>query len=67
MEKKLAAAKMNLKAARGEAGFGKPGGTGPPPKPKDPLKAMGQKSAIKLTLIKVSCYTCPGSHKLWKS
>ena len=67
MEKKLAAAKMNLKAARGEAGFGKPGGTGPPPKPKDPLKAMGQKSAIKLTLIKVSSYTCQGSHKLRKT
>ena len=52
VERKLAAAKMNPKAG----GFGKPASI-PAPKPKDPQKALGQKSAIKLTLLKVSHYT----------
>ena len=52
VERKLAATKMNPKAG----GFGKPASI-PAPKPKDPQKALGQKSAIKLTLLKVSHYT----------
>lgn len=56
-ERKLPPTKANPKAPKGVGSFGKPAGlAGPPPKPKDPLKTLGQKSNIKLTLIKVGSF-----------
>ena len=47
-QRKIPPTKVNPKAG----GFGKPASI-PAPKPKDPQKTLGQKSAIKLTLLKV--------------